>query len=213
MRSDYILYVVAVICFVIAGVFVALGTSEMNLIVTAIFFILGTIFAVGGYVLRPKATAPMPTASQPPSVESYLPSYQPPPQLPPVEEKIEAPAVPPPVVEEPTPAEEVPVVEPAPPPVEEVAPTEPTPVEEAPEIEHIPPPAEEMAPTEPTPVPAVEESAKCPRCGTEVSSPRKKWTMAGRPDKSGMRMQLEIGLFDCPKDKKPFRAVLSQKKV
>jgi len=55
--------------------------------------------------------------------------------------------------------------------------------------------------------------AKCPKCGTDVASPKKKWTMAGRPDKSGKRMQLEIGLFDCPKCKKPFRAVLSKKKV
>lgn len=55
--------------------------------------------------------------------------------------------------------------------------------------------------------------AKCPKCGTEVASARKKWTMAGRPDKSGKRMQLEIGLFDCPKCKKPFREVLSKKKV
>ncbi|MEM2675607.1 MAG: chorismate-binding protein [Candidatus Bathyarchaeia archaeon] len=55
--------------------------------------------------------------------------------------------------------------------------------------------------------------AKCPKCGTQVANPRKKWTMAGRPDKSGKRMQLEIGLFDCPKCKKPFREVLSKKKV
>jgi len=26
-------------------------------------------------------------------------------------------------------------------------------------------------------------------------------------------MQLEIGLFDCPKDHKPFREVLSKKKI
>ncbi|MBS7608413.1 MAG: chorismate-binding protein [Candidatus Bathyarchaeia archaeon] len=55
--------------------------------------------------------------------------------------------------------------------------------------------------------------AKCPKCNTEVASPKKKWTMAGRPDKSGKRMQLEIGLFDCPKCKKPFRVVLNKKKV
>jgi uncharacterized C2H2 Zn-finger protein len=55
--------------------------------------------------------------------------------------------------------------------------------------------------------------AKCPKCGTVVSSPKKKWTMAGRPDKSGKRMQLEIGLFDCPKCHKPFREVLSKKKI
>lgn len=55
--------------------------------------------------------------------------------------------------------------------------------------------------------------AKCPKCGTEVSKPKKTWKMAGRPDKSGKRMELEIGLFDCPKDHKPFREVLSKKKI
>jgi uncharacterized protein (UPF0212 family) len=55
--------------------------------------------------------------------------------------------------------------------------------------------------------------AKCPKCGTNVAAPKKKWTMAGRPDKAGKRIQLEIGLFDCPKCKKPFREVLSKKKI
>jgi len=55
--------------------------------------------------------------------------------------------------------------------------------------------------------------AKCPKCGTAVSTPKKKWTMAGRPDKSGKRIQLEIGLFDCPKCHKAFREVLSKKKI
>jgi uncharacterized protein (UPF0212 family) len=55
--------------------------------------------------------------------------------------------------------------------------------------------------------------AKCPKCGTNVSKPRKKWKMAGRPDRQGKRMQLEIGLFDCPKCKKAFRTVLSKKKI
>ena len=37
---------------------------------------------------------------------------------------------------------------------------------------------------------------KCPKCGTEVSKPKKTWKMAGRPDKAGKRMQLEIGLYE-----------------
>jgi ribosomal protein L34E len=53
--------------------------------------------------------------------------------------------------------------------------------------------------------------AKCKTCGTVVSSPKKKWTMVGRPSKTGKRVQLEIGLFDCPKCKKSFREVLSKK--
>jgi hypothetical protein len=55
--------------------------------------------------------------------------------------------------------------------------------------------------------------AKCPKCGTEVSKPKKAWKMAGRPDKAGKRMQLEIGLFECPKDHSTFREVLSKKKI
>jgi hypothetical protein len=37
--------------------------------------------------------------------------------------------------------------------------------------------------------------------------------MAGRADKAGKKTQLEVGLFDCPKDKKSFRVVLSKKKI
>ncbi|MFB0567723.1 MAG: chorismate-binding protein [Candidatus Bathyarchaeia archaeon] len=53
--------------------------------------------------------------------------------------------------------------------------------------------------------------AKCPRCGMEVSTPRKTWKMAGRPDRSGKRTELTIGLFDrCGKS---FRAGLAKKKI
>ncbi len=55
--------------------------------------------------------------------------------------------------------------------------------------------------------------AKCPRDGTEVSAPKKKWTMAGRPDRQGKRMQLEIGLFNCSKCGKSFRVVLNKRKI
>jgi len=55
--------------------------------------------------------------------------------------------------------------------------------------------------------------AKCKKCGSVVLSPKKKWTMSGRPSKSGKRTQLEIGLFECPKCKKSFREVLSKKIV
>ncbi len=55
--------------------------------------------------------------------------------------------------------------------------------------------------------------AKCPKCGNEVARPRKSWKMAGRPDKSGKRLQLEIGLFDCPKCHGAFRKTLSKKKI
>jgi uncharacterized protein (UPF0212 family) len=55
--------------------------------------------------------------------------------------------------------------------------------------------------------------AKCPKCGTDVSKPKKTWKMAGRPDKQGKRMQLEIGLYECPKCHATFREVLSKKKI
>jgi len=55
--------------------------------------------------------------------------------------------------------------------------------------------------------------AKCPKCGNEVPNPRKTWKMAGRPDKAGKRLELEIGLFDCPTCNKPFRVVLSKRKI
>ena len=57
------------------------------------------------------------------------------------------------------------------------------------------------------------EMAKCPKCGTEVSKAKKTWKMAGRPDKAGKRMQLEIGLYECPKCGNVFREVLSKKKI
>jgi len=53
---------------------------------------------------------------------------------------------------------------------------------------------------------------KCPKCGADVSKPKKTWKMAGRPDKSGKRMQLEIGLYECA-NHHTFREVLSKKKI
>ncbi len=56
------------------------------------------------------------------------------------------------------------------------------------------------------------DSAKCPKCGIEVAEPKKTWKMAGRPDKKGKRLQLHIGLFDCPKHG-TFRIVLGKQKI
>lgn len=53
--------------------------------------------------------------------------------------------------------------------------------------------------------------AKCPKCGVEVAA-KKTWKMAGRPDKKGKRLQLHIGLFECPKHG-TFRAVLDKRKI
>jgi len=54
--------------------------------------------------------------------------------------------------------------------------------------------------------------AKCPNCGTNVKKPRKDWELPGRPNKKGERLVLRIGLFDCPKCKKAFRAVIGRRK-
>ena len=52
---------------------------------------------------------------------------------------------------------------------------------------------------------------KCPRFGVEVTA-KKTWKMAGRPDKKGKRLQLHIGLFECPEHGN-FRAVLAKRKI
>ena len=55
-------------------------------------------------------------------------------------------------------------------------------------------------------------AANCPKCGARVAEPKKTWKMAGRPDKKGKRLQLHIGLFECPKHGF-FRAVLAKKRI
>lgn len=55
--------------------------------------------------------------------------------------------------------------------------------------------------------------ARCPKCGTVVANAKKTWRMYGRPDPRGNRIELVIGLFDCPKCKRPFREVLSKHKI
>lgn len=56
--------------------------------------------------------------------------------------------------------------------------------------------------------------AKCPKCGTEVANPKRRpWTMAGRPDKTGKKTELTIGLFGCPKCGTTFRHVMGKRKV
>jgi hypothetical protein len=53
--------------------------------------------------------------------------------------------------------------------------------------------------------------AKCPKCGAEVSTPKKTWKMAGRPDKSGKKTEITIGLFEhCGKS---FRAAVGKRKI
>ena len=133
MRSDYGLYVVAVICFIITGIFLT-GTVEgykytdsMGMAAIAIFLILGAIFALAGYAVRPKV--PVSAISTAPQT---LPEPSTPPLLPPVEEKEEEPQVTQPLPQE----EQAPQ-----------APPEPTPaVEEAPPVSPEPAKAEEEKP-------------------------------------------------------------------
>jgi hypothetical protein len=54
--------------------------------------------------------------------------------------------------------------------------------------------------------------AKCPKCGDEIAEPKKTWKMAGRPDKLGRRMQLHLGLYECPKHGN-FRITLGKQKI
>jgi len=54
---------------------------------------------------------------------------------------------------------------------------------------------------------------KCKNCGAEVAKARKSWKMAGRPDKTGKRTELTIGLFDCPSCSKSFKVVLNKQKI
>lgn len=64
MRSDYGLYAVAVICFVLAAVFATNMVSGYELstasgiTVTVVFFVIGVIAAAVGYSARPKAMMP-----------------------------------------------------------------------------------------------------------------------------------------------------------
>ena len=56
------------------------------------------------------------------------------------------------------------------------------------------------------------EKAACPRCGLETS-PVKTWKMAGRPSKTGERLQLTIGHYKCLKCNKTFRRVIAKEKI
>jgi len=55
--------------------------------------------------------------------------------------------------------------------------------------------------------------SECPKCGTEVASPIKTWSMVGRPSKTGERFKLTLGLFKCPSCERSFRAVLGKERI
>ena len=56
------------------------------------------------------------------------------------------------------------------------------------------------------------EIVECPECGTQTN-PVKTWKMAGRPSKTGVRLQLTIGLYKCNNCKKTFRKVVKKEKI
>jgi hypothetical protein len=65
MRTDYILYIVAVICFIIAayGAAYPYATSMANTAIVIVLAIIGIIFIWGGYSLRP--SRPVVTRTEP----------------------------------------------------------------------------------------------------------------------------------------------------
>ena len=56
------------------------------------------------------------------------------------------------------------------------------------------------------------EVTECPECGT-LSKPVKTWQMAGRPNKSGERIQLTIALYKCGSCEKTFRNAIKKEKI
>jgi hypothetical protein len=56
------------------------------------------------------------------------------------------------------------------------------------------------------------EVAECPEC-KNLSTPVKTWQMAGRPSKSGERLQLTIALYKCSNCKKTFRNAIKKERI
>jgi hypothetical protein len=86
MRTDYALYVVALICFFI-GAYAAVSVEEVQLYVYALA-VVGIVFVGLGYMIRPKTTvvaAPTPSPSPP----KALPKVEPAPKAEVEEEKKE----------------------------------------------------------------------------------------------------------------------------
>jgi outer membrane biosynthesis protein TonB len=139
MRSDYGLYGVAVICFILTAVFAASVVPGYSLsdaqgvAVTVVFLLIGVVAAAVGYSARPKAMTP---------TQEHAPAPTPTTPVTPIEEPTpvtEEPTTPPPPP--PTPIEEVSITEPTP------EPTPPEPVE-PPEPSPVVTPVEEPAPAE-----------------------------------------------------------------
>ncbi|MEM2954207.1 MAG: DUF4332 domain-containing protein [Candidatus Bathyarchaeia archaeon] len=89
MRSDYALYILAIIFFIITGIVLAYQVQPVE-ILTIITAIIGIFFIGLGYTQRPKARAPTPAAA--PEAPPPLPA-QPSPPAPTPTEAVEEKAV------------------------------------------------------------------------------------------------------------------------
>ena len=56
------------------------------------------------------------------------------------------------------------------------------------------------------------EIAECPKCGAEAE-PVKTWKMAGRPSRTGEKLQLTIGFYKCDNCKRIFRKAIKKEKI
>ncbi|NIP66601.1 chorismate-binding protein [Candidatus Bathyarchaeota archaeon] len=54
--------------------------------------------------------------------------------------------------------------------------------------------------------------AECPKCGTSTK-PVKTWKMAGRPSKTGEKLQLTIALYKCSNCQKTYRKALKKELI
>jgi outer membrane biosynthesis protein TonB len=98
MHADYILYVIAVICFVVAGLTAAhpyTSTTSLNMLIVIVLAIIGVIFIGSGYSLRPQTRA---VARVEPTIPQTKPAME--------ERAMPAPATEPSLKPEPTPAAE-----------------------------------------------------------------------------------------------------------
>ena len=56
------------------------------------------------------------------------------------------------------------------------------------------------------------ETVECPKCGTQTN-PLKTWKMAGKPSKTGERLEITIGFYKCNNCRKTFRKVIKKEKI
>lgn len=98
MRADYPLYIVAIICFIVAGYGYAYPFTEpsTNFLLVVTLTILGVVFAGTGYAFREKETKIV-TAKPASPQKVEAPPPPPPPSPPVVEKKEEPPEQPPPM--------------------------------------------------------------------------------------------------------------------